>query len=144
MEKTVHVYFPRWATRLYAIMAIILAPWIFNLAESLPARHLERHWDAVWVGFDLIMLTTILLTLWFMIKRKIWVVVSASALATLLVTDAWFDILTAKNGSELHEAIGFGVIELSLGLLTYRLIYLVIHHATPQKNFNLHIEKNTA
>src|SRR6185312_3863053 len=140
MEKAIRVYFPRWATTLYAVMAVVLIPWIFDLAANLPARHLARHWDAVWVGFDIIMLTAIILTLWFMIKRKIWVVVSGSALATLMIVDVWFDILTAKPGHEQHVAELFGILEFSLALLTYRLVFLVIHHATPDKSFKLHIE----
>jgi hypothetical protein len=139
MEGRVKVYLPKWATVVYATMAVVLIPWILNLASTLPERHLERHWDAVWVGFDFIMLCTIVLTLWFMFKRVIWVVVSASALGALLIVDAWFDIMTAKPGSELREAILYGVLEVSLAVLTYRLVYVMVHHTTPQKNISLHL-----
>jgi len=141
MEKTIKVYFPRWAIALYATAAIILIPWIYDLAINLPARHLERHWDVVWVGFDMILLCNIILTLWFLARRVVWVVVSASSLATLLIVDAWFDIMTARQGKEVREAILYGVIELTLAVLTYRLVYVVIHNSAPEKSFSLHVRE---
>jgi hypothetical protein len=140
VERTIRIFLPKWAIALYVLMALILIPWIFDLASSLPSRHLEQHWGTVWVGFDVIMLIAIILTLYFMIKRTVWVVVSATALATLMVIDAWFDVMTAKPGAELREAILSAVLELSLAVLTYHLVYAVVHHATPRKSFSLHVK----
>ena len=99
MDKT-NLYIPKWASILYAVLAAILIPWIFNLAQNLPARHLVWHWDAMWVGFDILMLITMAITVWLVIKKRIWVVLSATVLATLFIVDAWFDIMTSKSGIE--------------------------------------------
>jgi hypothetical protein len=140
MDRATKIYIPKWAGLLYGAMAIVLVPWIFDVAQNLPTRHIIRHWDAVWVGFDVILLFTILLTLWFLIKKTVWVVMSASALATLFIVDTWFDILTSRPGREEREAIAFGVLEVSLALLTYRLVYLVIRQSTPEKNVTLAVK----
>lgn len=137
MDKIVHIKLPRWAPYLYGLIALVLVPWIYDLAANLPSRHLARHWDALWVGFDVIMLITIAITVWFMLKRKVWVVVSATALATLFIVDVWFDILTAKPGREEKEAIAFGALEIILAGLTYRLVYHIIHGSAPSKDIKL-------
>src|SRR5579871_6214553 len=105
MDKTIHVYFPKKVIILYAILGVGLIPWIFNLAANLPAKHLVHHWDAVWVGFDVIMLIVLGLTLFFAIRKVLWVTLSATALATLFIVDAWFDILTSQPGREQKIAI---------------------------------------
>jgi hypothetical protein len=141
MDKRVKVYLPKWASFIYGAMAVILVPWIIHLAERLPTKHIADHWDTLWVGFDIIMLIIMLITVWFMITRKVWVIVSASALATLFLVDVWFDVLTSKPGKEESEALFFGIIEISLSLLTYRLVYRVVHKATPKKGLKLTTDK---
>jgi hypothetical protein len=133
MERVTKVYLPKWAVALYAFLAIALIPWIVDLSTILPRHHSAQNWDTLWVGFDIIMLVTILITIYLIYKRTIWVVVSASALATLFIVDVWFDVLTAKPGKELHESLGFGVIELSLAFITYRMVYKIIHNSTTKK-----------
>jgi hypothetical protein len=141
MDRRVKIYLPKWATFLYGAMAVILVPWIVHLEQALPNRHVANHWSTLWVGFDVIMLVTTLITIWFMITRKVWVVVSATALATLFVVDVWFDVLTSKPGYEQREAIFFGIIEVTLAILTYRMVYHVVHHTTPKKDIKLTTKK---
>lgn len=137
MDEITHVYVPKWAAVLYGALAIVLIPWIFNLAINLPERHVAWHWDAVWVGFDVIMFIAMTITLVFMIRRMVWVVISATALATLFIVDAWFDVLTAKPGPEQRAAFIFGALEIVLAALTYRLVFHVVHHSTPDKKIRL-------
>lgn len=137
MDNINHIYVPKWAAVLYGVLAIILIPWILDLAISLPTRHVAWHWDAVWVGFDVLMFLAIAVTLVFMVRRVVWVAISATALATLFVVDAWFDILTAKPGPEQRAAIIFGALEVVLAALTYRLVFHVVHHSTPDKKIKL-------
>jgi uncharacterized membrane protein len=141
MDKTTRVYFPKWATILYSGLAVALIPWIYDLAQNLPARHLSNHWDAVWVGFDMMMLVAIVLTIWFVLRQRIWATMAASALATLFIVDAWFDILMSRPGREQRIALFFGISEVLLALLTYRLVFLAIHHSTSTKKFKLTTKK---
>ncbi|HET9098258.1 MAG TPA: hypothetical protein VFN51_01430 [Candidatus Saccharimonadales bacterium] len=142
MDKAVKIYFPRWASALYAVLAVLFVPWIVILAEYLPSRHIDRNWDALWVGFDLLILIAMVLTIYFMLKRRIWVIMSATALATLLLVDIWFDIMTAKPGREQDSAILMGIVEITLSLLTFWLVYHLLHHTTPEKNLNMLIQKD--
>ena len=134
METTVRVYIPKWAIFIYGILAVVLIPWIFNLAASLPTRHLVHHWDVVWVGFDILMLVTTALTIYFAIAKKVWLTISASALATMFIIDAWFDILTSRPGRELKISIFFGVLEVILAGLTFRLVHHMIKHSTKSRD----------
>jgi hypothetical protein len=138
VDKTTHVYFPKLVIFLYGILAVALIPWIFNLAENLPTKHLAHHWDAAWVGFDVIMLVALALTVFFAVKKLLWVTLSATALATLFIVDAWFDVLTSKPGKEQKIAILLGSLEVILALFTLRLVYHVIKHSTShQRNIKL-------
>ncbi len=137
MNRTIEIYLPKWVMILYSFMAIILIPWIFDLASNLPAKHVTRHWDTLWVGFDIAMLVVILATIFLMIKHAIWVIVSGTILATLFVVDAWFDVLTARSGGDQRKAIFFGIIEISLALLTYRIIYHAVRETTEENDVRL-------
>ena len=137
MESTKHIYVGKFWIALYAVMGVVLVPWIFNLANSLPKRHIARHWDAVWVGFDAMMVAMIALTVYFAIRKQVWVVITTSALATLFIVDAWFDILTSKPGHEQRVALFFGAIEVALALLTFKLVHHVVKHATPHDKIKL-------
>lgn len=126
MERTTDVYFPRWAVRLYVVLVIVLIPWILDLADYLPSSHLAHHWDTLWVGFDIIMLLTIIITLILAFKRRVWAAISGTALATLFIVDAWFDILTARPGKDLDASIAFGVVEVVLSILTMLVVTEVV------------------
>lgn len=100
---------------LLAISVVVLVPWIGYLAVTLPQRHQVRSWDAVWVGFDVVLLLSFAATLLLGWRRRLLVVPAAMATATLLVCDAWFDIMTAAPGSErLWSVASAVVVELPL------------------------------
>lgn len=134
MQSSTNVYLPKWFIALYAVLAIVLIPWIFNLAVNLPTRHIARHWDALWVGFDFIIVIALSLTLLFAIKKQIWVTLSATSLATLFIVDAWFDILTSRPGKELRTAIVLGTLEVFLAILTLKIVYHVVQRTASDRN----------
>ncbi len=129
MDKPVKEF--KWAGKFYFASAVVLIPWIVILADSLPSRHVAHDWNTLWVGFDISELVMTLVTVYFLIKKKIWLLISASMLATLFIVDAWFDILTSKPGSSRDQAYLFGVIEVGMSLLTFRLVYHVVQRAIP-------------
>lgn len=131
MESTKHIYVGKLWVVAYGIMGVVLIPWIFDLAQNLPSKHEASHWDALWVGFDAMMVAMIALTIYFAMRKQLWVVITTSALATLFVVDAWFDILTSKPGHEQRIALFFGAIEVALAVLTFKLVHHVVKHATP-------------
>ena len=128
MEKR-YFHFPRWMTALYVISLVILIPWTFYLADNLPAHHIANHWDVAWAGFDAFMIFLLLLTVTAALKRSIWLSVTSTALATMLIIDAWFDVLTARPGHQFKDAVLFAIIvEIPIAILTYFYAYRSIDH----------------
>lgn len=90
---------------LFALAAVVLLPWIVLLAVTLPSTHRAERWDVAWVGFDAmlaLLLLAVAITAW---RRSTWLEGTASAAATLLFVDAWFDVLTSSTQAELVTAI---------------------------------------
>ena len=96
----------RWVVLLFAVAAIVLLPWTIFLVRSLPSTHPAAHWDVAWAGFDValaLLLLGVAVSAW---RRSPWLEGAAAAAATLLVVDAWFDILTSSTHLELAIASG--------------------------------------
>lgn len=70
---------------------------LLHLASALPPRYVASHWATTWVGLDLGMAACALATLWLLMRKSRFAAITSTALATLLVTDAWFDCLTAQR-----------------------------------------------
>lgn len=115
---------PRGIVRLFAGAALLLVPWTVWLSFSLPVAHLAHRWNLAWTGFDCALIAALALTAFLAWRQSGWVVLAATAAATLLLTDAWFDTLTARAGVEyavsLVSAVG---IEAPLALLSLWVAY---------------------
>ena len=85
----------RRAALLYAAAAVLLIPWTVYLAVTLPRRDIDTHYRGAWVGFDILLVTAIVLTAYYAFRMDARVQLPAMATATLLVVDAWFDVMTA-------------------------------------------------
>lgn len=106
MSKAVkEIEIPMWITWFYGMFSLSLAIWIVFLYFSLPVMHESTHWRAMWVIFDIFLLSQGLLTFYFLCKKSPWVVLSLSALIALFVSDIWFDIMTSITDSERTMAI---------------------------------------
>ena len=96
---------PRWAIAALALAAVGLIPWTLWLTFSLPSRHLSDHYDLAWVGFDVALAAAFALTVWSALRRVYWLVPAAAATGTMLLCDAWFDIVTSHGSGERMEAV---------------------------------------
>src|SRR5206468_1240630 len=83
-----------------AAIAVVLVPWTVLLTARLPAEHHTPHWALAWGGFDVALALAAATIAWACACRPGWIPVLASITATLLVCDAWFDLLTARPGGE--------------------------------------------
>src|SRR5207244_8941812 len=96
---------PRWVPRVLALVAFGLVPWTLWLTISLPSRHVTVRYDLAWVGFDIALAAAFGATAWAAIRRPQWLVAFAAVTGTMLVCDAWFDVVTSSGGGELLEAV---------------------------------------
>jgi hypothetical protein len=90
---------------LYAGAALALLPWIAYLAVTLPTRDLDLHYRAAWVGFDCLPVFVVVRTAYMAFRVDPRVQFPATATATLLFVDAWFDITTSNGRGATFEAI---------------------------------------
>jgi hypothetical protein len=108
---------------LLAVAALFLIPWAFWLARTLPATHTARHWALGWAGYDGGLALAFASTAISAIRHSPWLVAAASATGTLLVVDAWFDVLTAHAGGELAiAAVEAALVELPLAGLSFWIV----------------------
>jgi hypothetical protein len=109
---------PRWVGVLAGVCAVLLVPWIAYLAVELPKQARSAHYDVVWVGFDMAMFVALAVLGWCAWRRSTYTEVMAAITATLLVTDAWFDVVSADSNMRRMEAFGSALlIELPLAAL---------------------------
>jgi hypothetical protein len=119
----------RWVAPAFIFCSVVLIPWIVYLGFSLPTRQVSRHYDAAWVGFDVLELITLASTGFFALRRSRYLALAAASTATLLVTDAWFDVMTSPR-HHLPQAIVLAVfIELPLAGICAWLSYHTEHLA---------------
>jgi hypothetical protein len=90
---------PRWVAPAFALLAVGTVPWVVYLAVTLPRHATFAHYRGVWVGFDLALVAVLATTAVFAWRGNPRVTISATAAATMLFVDAWFDVLTTPRGS---------------------------------------------
>jgi hypothetical protein len=108
---------PRWTALLLGVAALGLVPWTLYLTYTLPARHVTHDWNVAWAGFDVAIASALVATAVGVLVCGPWLEATAAVAATLLVADAWFDVILADGGGERREAILLAVVaELPLAL----------------------------
>ena len=116
----------RWLLLLLGGVAVGLLPWTGYLSATLPSKHLAHHWQVAWVGLDLAEVFALVATFVALLRNSPAVTVLASIAGTLLVCDAWFDVVTARPGSDLAWALGFALFaELPLAALCFWIAFEV-------------------
>ena len=88
----------------YMLTGIALIPWTVYLAANLPKRVVATHYRGAWVGFDLLLVVAIVFTAYFAFRMDTRVQLPAMATATLLVVDAWFDVMTSGSRQAMLQA----------------------------------------
>jgi hypothetical protein len=136
-----HLTFSRRArlvSGLFLAAAIGLIPWIVFLGLTLPPKYDAGHWQLLWTGFDVALLIALGYAAWAAWYQRQILATTALVLGTLLLCDAWFDMLTSFGHRDewLTLLTGFGA-EIPLALFffwLYRRIVLntiaVLYRAT--------------
>lgn len=114
----------RWAGPAFVLLSLILLPWIAYLAHSLPSRQVSADYDVAWAGFDVILLAALAGTGYFALRRSRYLATTAAVAATLLVVDAWFDVMTTLPGQRLEPLALAAGVELPLAAVC---VWLSLH-----------------
>src|SRR5262249_34159392 len=124
---------PRWVALLFALGALVLLPWVAVLVVALPSAHRAAHWDIAWAGFDVglaLLLAAVAVTAW---RRSPWLEGAATSAATLLVVEAWFDVLPSTSRAELALAVcEAALVELPLAVLCLLLAHDAARRLLPR------------
>ncbi|HEX2904883.1 MAG TPA: hypothetical protein VHO01_15630 [Jatrophihabitans sp.] len=100
----------RWAGPFFALCAALLVPWIVVIFVTLPSRQLSPNYDIAWAGFDVLLCAALASTAITTLRRSRLLAIAAGWASALLVTDAWFDVLTSPAGSGRVEAVIMAVV----------------------------------
>jgi hypothetical protein len=90
---------PRSARRRRIVLMVIiaccitLAAWTGVLAATLPGYYRSGDWRGAWVGFDIALLAALAATGWAAWRGRQVLIICLIVLATLLLCDAWFDVV---------------------------------------------------
>lgn len=119
----------RWAGPAFILFSLALVPWSVYLGYTLPSRQVAHRFNIAWAGFDVLLLVVLGATGLLALRRSRYLALAAAATATMLVVDAWFDIMTSPRG-QLAEAILLAAcIELPLAAVCAWLSYHTEHLA---------------
>src|ERR1700675_2262089 len=88
----------------FAPRALVLLPWAAFLIFTLPRNYTANHWRVAWAGFDLGLGAAMVATAFAVARRSPFAEVAAAVTGTLLVCDAWFDVLTARAAGDVVQA----------------------------------------
>ena len=96
---------PRRIALMLGAIAILLVPWTLWLTFTLPTRHLTHHYRGAWVGFDIFLAIAFGSTAIAALRASEWLQPLAAITGTMLLCDAWFDVVTSATGDELGRAV---------------------------------------
>ena len=116
--------------------ALFLVGWIVILGFTLPASSTTNQWPLVWIGFDIAELVALAVT-GYAAWRTRWLVIPASVVTgTLLLCDAWFDVILSWGSSGWLFSVGIAVfLEIPLAILLW-------FTATRLGRLNLRVERS--
>jgi hypothetical protein len=101
-----------------SVGAVLLVPWVVFLAMSLPRDYSTTHWRATWVGLDGALIVALATTAWLGWRGRQLVATAMIVTATLLLSDAWFDItLSHGTGDRVVSALTAGLVEIPTAVL---------------------------
>ncbi len=116
---------------------IALIPWTLIYITQLPDRHTTDHWNVAWTGFDLMLATALGFTAWCALRERAMLIVGLIASSTLLLCDAWFDLVTSwGTDDQMLTLLTAVLIELPLAiyfaLLARRVLMTAIRVSRPE------------
>ena len=87
------------------IFSTSMLAWIIYLRFALPHSYMAQNWRLAWIGFDSFLFISLISTYLSESRKSIKKIPFAITSATLLVIDAWFDVITSRAGGDRDLAI---------------------------------------
>lgn len=118
-----------WVATVFLAGGVAVVPWTAYLAATLPRTSHSAHYRLAWVGFDLLLAWMLLRVGWIAGRGPTVddrVEIPATAAATLLLVDAWFDTTTSADHGALVAAL---VLALVAELPLAAVCLWIAHHA---------------
>jgi hypothetical protein len=129
---------PPWAAPALLGCAVVLIPWTALLFATLPRHYVANHWEVAWGGFDIGLGVALASTAVLVGRRSPFAEVTATITGTLLVCDAWFDVLTSRGVSDIAQASASALfIELPLAALCFWMAHNLAHAVEVARPFLL-------
>lgn len=110
---------PRWVVVFFVGGAVVLIPWIVLMFTVPQAVNVSRHWQLLWGGFDCFLVLGFAVTAFRLITRSPRGAVTAAMTGTMLLVDAWFDVLTTHRGSQLVSILMAVFAEIPCALICF-------------------------
>ncbi|GAA4637530.1 hypothetical protein GCM10023196_091690 [Actinoallomurus vinaceus] len=108
---------------------VLLIPWIVFLVLTLPVRYTAGQWQAAWTGFDIALLLALAATAWAIWRKRQLAIFFAVVTGTLLLCDAWFDVMLSWGRPDLWMALLTAALgELPMAMLLFMATRQFIHH----------------
>jgi hypothetical protein len=96
---------PRRLAAALGLVAVLLVPWTLWLTFTLPTRHVTHNYRLAWVGFDIWLAAAFAATAIAALRMSPWLQALAALTGTMLLCDAWFDVVTSTSGDEQIVAV---------------------------------------
>jgi hypothetical protein len=114
----------QWVIAVFGLIGVGLLPWTIWVSASLKPDHETQHWNLAWSGFDIGLAFAFLATAFSAWRKSPWVGTCAAATGTLLVTDAWFDVVLESQADDVRNAVLLAVLaELPIAALCFWIAY---------------------
>jgi|GEM_PF-1441268 len=116
---------PTRAPAFLTIGAVALVPLVVLAALGAPSSHAAHHLGLMWTGLDVFELLGMALTGWCLWRRLAGLAVAAALTGTLMLCDAWYDVVTAAGRAE-GTSLALASLEIPLAVLSFVVARVVV------------------
>jgi hypothetical protein len=110
---------PRWVVAFFLGGAVVLIPWDVLMFSVPQVVNVPKHWVLVWGGFDCFLILGFAVTAFRLMTRSPKGAVTAAMTGTMLLIDAWFDVLTTHRGGQLVSILMAVFAEIPCALICF-------------------------
>ena len=108
--------------RAFFAAAAVAVPWTVYLGLTLPRHYTAHHYWLAWVGFNVALIVALAITGRSLVRGDASQHRTATVAATMLVVDAWFDVLNAATRTDVLAAVVMALlVELPLAYVCWRI-----------------------